>query len=165
MALPNKHALYIHSAPLTRQFLDEVVEMRLFTVSGALGVYNGDDYLEEATGFAIGILRPLGPGPNRYHPHVIYVKSNSYFFFTASYAPLILDGNSAWMSHKNEPFHTAALRGDSFGPDHDMWEFLRERDIICVYALARRKSKNIVDSGRLVMYERFDPTRILKGGT
>ena len=59
-------------------------------------------------------------------------------------------------------FFADVVRGKTFGPDHEMWGMLKEGDVICVYALVNGKWKNVLHSGRLMMYEKFDPTRILK---
>jgi hypothetical protein len=165
-----EYALWFHSAPVTRRFLSQVVETRLTTDAEGLGsdqwiAFDLCQYIESPTGFAIGILRPLGDGPEQNDTDATKIKLKFHDSST-SYTPVpIGDGDWSWLSHDNVRFRRSVVRGKVFGPNHQMWGMLKEGDVICVYALAQRSSVNHVISGRLVTYEKFDPTRILKGTT
>jgi hypothetical protein len=174
MPLPRfcESALYFHSAPVTRRFLSQVVGARLTTDAEGLGSYQSipviglRQYVESPTGFAIGILRPLRNGPEQNNTDAIKIKLKFWYPSTTSYTPVSIgNGNCSWVSHDNVRSRRSVVHGNVFGPNHPMWRMLKGGDVICVYALAQRSSENQVNSGRLVIYEKFNPTRILKGPT
>jgi len=65
-----------------------------------------------------------------------------------------------WTSHHNQlGINTPRLViGDAFKPEHELWTFLEEGDVIAVYACALYPGwQNTAKSGKLLFWERFDP--------
>ncbi|KAF8528377.1 hypothetical protein BU17DRAFT_80686 [Hysterangium stoloniferum] len=72
------------------------------------------------------------------------------------------DGNDlVWLSHRN-PIASQELDwriGDMFGPDHEVWEYLEEGDMLVVRVCAQFGAwQNIAQNGHLQFMEWFEPT-------
>jgi hypothetical protein len=160
--LPTK-MLFFHSEAVTRDFLNRVVQMRLDTISKDQGWF-GNPYTGRWSWFEIGILRPYSDGTPQNDPNI--VELNFKASATRSYVPVRRsDGTGRafrWISHKNRiaTLFFQAHNGQLFGPEHEIWDSLTEGDVICVYACAANYLQNNAKSGRLIFWERFDPTNL-----
>jgi hypothetical protein len=160
--LPTK-MLFFHSEPVTRSFLDRVVQMRLDTISKDQGWFSNPQ-TGRWSWFEIGILRPYRDGLPQNDPNI--VELNFQASATRSYIPVRqsdgIDRVLRWISHRNRiaTVFYQAHNGQFFGPEHEIWNNLTEGDVICVYACAANYLQNNAKSGRLIFWEKFDPTNL-----
>jgi hypothetical protein len=160
--LPTK-MLFFHSEPVTHSFLSHVVQMRLDTISKDQG-WLVNPHRGRWSWFEIGILRPYRDGTPPNDPNI--VELDFQISGARSYTPVRQsDGTGRafrWTSHKNiiATVFFQDLKGNLFGPEHEIWNNLVEGDVVCVYACAANHLQNNAKSGRLVFWEKFDPTNL-----
>jgi hypothetical protein len=71
-----------------------------------------------------------------------------------------------WKSHHNALASSGLVTqdGETFGPDHELWGYLTEGDVIAVYACALYPMwQNDARSGMLEFWEKFNPMGLESG--
>jgi hypothetical protein len=148
---PKESLLWITSPPFDRTMIAKTGSMKLYTHSKDQGWAN-DPNTASYSWFDIGIFTTgdtngLGSGDDGV---VVKLRLKR----RANDEPLIWQSHTNFLRTKDYEFQ----RGIEFGPEHEIWDYLDEGDVIGVYVCAQYPGwRNDAEHGFLDFWEWFEP--------